>query len=179
MYSDNEGNVTCKAVSFIQHSLIELVRNAQPAASARATKQFFASLSREHNVLGIGQLEEAKSTCLVLLPSIGLPAFADISTVFNIAVRVRCCRGFHEATAISVSMETSWFCYDWHRRISCQALRSAHTTICHEECAHEENIQRFGVGWSHHHLSLLLWGFWWELQTLGFHSSITDNWVSL
>ena len=103
MYSDNEGNVTCKAVSFIQHSLLELVRNAQPAASAGATKQFFASLSREHNVLGIGQLEEAKSTCLVLLPSIGLPAFADISSVFNIAVRVRCCRGFHEATAQSLS----------------------------------------------------------------------------
>ena len=61
-------------------------------------------------------------------------------------------------SAISVSMETSWFCYDWHRRISCQALRSAHTTICHEECAHEENIQQFGVGCSHHHLSLLLWG---------------------
>ena len=137
--------MTCKAVSFIQHSLLESVRNVRPADSAGATKRFFASPSREQNVLGIGQLEEAKSTCLVLLPSIGLPAFADISTVFNIAVRLLpwLSRG---NSAISVSMGTSWFCYDWRRRISCRALRSAHITVRHEECAHEQNIQQFGVG---------------------------------
>jgi len=39
--------------------------------------------------------------------SLGVPAFADSSTVFNIAMRARCCRSFASQTVVAARAATS------------------------------------------------------------------------
>jgi hypothetical protein len=74
--------------------------------------------------------------------SLGLPAFADSSTVFKIAVRARSCRSFASQTAVAArAAESSAISADGDMFLL--ALRPAHITFRHEECAHEEKMQHW------------------------------------
>ncbi len=69
--------------------------------------------------------------------SLGLPDFADSSTVFKIVARARSCRSYASQTAVAARAAAS-SAISADGDMVLLALRPAHITFRHEECAHEE-----------------------------------------
>jgi hypothetical protein len=74
--------------------------------------------------------------------SLGLPAFADSSTVFKIAARARSCSSFASQTAVAARAAAS-SAISADGDMVLLALRPEHITFRHEECAREEKIQHW------------------------------------
>ena len=74
--------------------------------------------------------------------SLGLPDFADSSTVFKIVARARSCRSFASQTAVAARAAAS-SAISADGDMVLLALRPAHITFRHEECAHEEKMQHW------------------------------------